>query len=149
MGEVILAQPFTPEQRQNLDAELLLVDLRLMEEQEGLTSELIKHHAKVWVDGGHIAIKYKCSAYLEFKLSCSIDTIERCFKKTEPISIGAFCEQYKIEPAKLLLETTTYSCAEIAAMLHYPDPVSFNKAFSKWYILTPLAWRKKHFKGSL
>ena len=148
MGEVILLHKLTPQQKQNFIARLLLVDLHLMEEQEGLTCELIKHHAKVWVDDGGINIKLTCSDYLVHRLGWSMDTIERCFNKTEPITIGIFCEQYKTAPAPHLLETTTDSCADISAQLHYPDPATFSKAFSKKYTVTPLQWRKKHLKGS-
>jgi len=57
--------------------------------------------------------------------------------------------QQRLINAKKLLETTTYSIAEICFAIGYNDVTSFTKLFKKYFSLTPFVYRLSKTKKSI
>jgi len=69
--------------------------------------------------------------------------LSHLFKKTTNESIKQFINRKKLEAGMLLLETTPYNIAEIAARLGYQDPAYFTKLFKRKYGFKPAAKRRE------
>ncbi|MBN2982442.1 MULTISPECIES: helix-turn-helix transcriptional regulator [Cohnella] len=59
------------------------------------------------------------------------------FKKTLGITPGMYVNQIKMNRARDYLYQQKHSVQEISAMLGYPDPFTFSKAFKKYYNVPP------------
>ncbi len=59
------------------------------------------------------------------------------FKQALGITPGSYIYQLKMNRARELLYSRTYSIQQIAGLLGYPDPYSFSKAFKKYYKVPP------------
>ncbi len=59
------------------------------------------------------------------------------FKQALGITPGRYIYQLKMNRARDLLQSRSYSIQQIAEMLGYPDPYSFSKAFKKYYKVPP------------
>jgi AraC-type DNA-binding domain-containing proteins len=59
------------------------------------------------------------------------------FKQALGITPGAYVYQLKMNRARELLYSRTFSIQQIAERLGYPDPFSFSKAFKKYYKVPP------------
>ncbi len=77
--------------------------------------------------------------YSEYHLS-------RKFKQEMGVSIRTYIRYAKVERAKLLLETTTYSNAQIAEQLHFCSGSHFSTAFQEVVGQKPQEYRKIHQK---
>lgn len=77
--------------------------------------------------------------YSEYHLS-------RKFKQEMGVSIRTYIRYARIERAKLLLETTTYSNAQIAEQLHFCSGSHFSTAFQEVVGQKPLQYRQAHQK---
>lgn len=77
--------------------------------------------------------------YSEYHLS-------RKFKQEMGVSIRTYIRYVKIERAKLLLETTTDSNAQIAEQLHFCSSSHFSTAFQEVVGQKPQQYRQKHQK---
>lgn len=77
--------------------------------------------------------------YSEYHLS-------RKFKQEMGVSIRTYIRYARIERAKFLLETTTYSNAQIAEQLHFCSGSHFSTAFQEVVGQKPLQYRQAHQK---
>ncbi|MGO4374436.1 helix-turn-helix transcriptional regulator, partial [Paenibacillus sp. MCAF20] len=59
------------------------------------------------------------------------------FKQALGITPGSYIYQLKMNRARELLYSRTFSIQQIAGLLGYPDPYSFSKAFKKYYKVPP------------
>ncbi|HEY2727021.1 MAG TPA: AraC family transcriptional regulator, partial [Parafilimonas sp.] len=73
----------------------------------------------------------------------------REFKKYFSITPYQCIMHHRLDSAKKLLQTTSWSVAEICFEVGYQDVTSFTKLFRKNFSLTPAAYRYKHSKKSI
>ena len=83
-----------------------------------------------------IAILARLVGYTDYYLS-------RKFKKETGISIAEYIDQTRIEKAKILLESTFESIADIARSLHYCSSTYFSETFRRITGMLPNAYRKE------
>lgn len=77
-------------------------------------------------------------------LSCAY--LSRLFKEETGMAISEYIKQQKIEIAKRMLIYSDFSVSEIATILAFPSHSYFSENFKKATSLTPLEFRKKHFR---
>lgn len=65
------------------------------------------------------------------------------FSKFKGMSVGKYVLSMKIEEAKRLLETTSFSINEISERSGFNDPNYFSRSFKKELGISPLNYRKK------
>lgn len=74
----------------------------------------------------------------------SPEYIGKVFKKKMGISIHEYVNQYRIERAKILMETTDHRITEIALMVGFENMPYFSSVFKKYEGISPVGYRKKH-----
>jgi transcriptional regulator GlxA family with amidase domain len=78
-------------------------------------------------------------------LFLSADRFRHKFKELSGVSYRAACLNIKLDIAKTLLETTTWSVAEIAAELGYSERSKLERSFKRAYGFTPVQYRNLGF----
>ncbi len=81
-------------------------------------------------------------------LGVSRSTLCRIVKAETGSSVQKLHEDYKIEWAKRLLQSSRMNIAEVAYRSGYPDPYYFSKAFRKVTGSCPRNWRREYAGGS-
>nr|WP_237446585.1 helix-turn-helix transcriptional regulator [Shimazuella alba] len=66
------------------------------------------------------------------------------FKNEVGISLREYIQQQKIEEAKRLLISTSYSLTDICTYLHFTDQSYFTKVFKKFVGITPKQYRNTY-----
>nr|WP_255724496.1 helix-turn-helix domain-containing protein [Shimazuella soli] len=66
------------------------------------------------------------------------------FKKEVGIPLRTYIQQKKIEEAKRLLTSTSYSLTDIWTYLHFTDQSHFTKVFKKFAGITPKQYRNTY-----
>ena len=76
------------------------------------------------------------------QFSMSESTFSRLFKMLtgEPFSVAL--EKMRLQKDSLLLEQTDYTVSTIAETVGYNSVQTFGRAFKRYYMLSPDAWRK-------
>ena len=69
----------------------------------------------------------------------------RKFKKERGETIGSYVAHLRIERAKELLESSSYSVAEVSKQCGYQSTVQFHRVFERLVGDTPMQYRKKAF----
>jgi YesN/AraC family two-component response regulator len=98
-----------------------------------------------------------CQTYIAQHLyaKCSISNIAKMnrlnpiylcqlFKNEVGISLREYIQQQKIEEAKRLLISTSYSLTDICTYLHFTDQSYFTKVFKKFVGITPKQYRNTY-----
>ncbi|GAB2717820.1 helix-turn-helix domain-containing protein [Paenibacillus thermoaerophilus] len=67
----------------------------------------------------------------------------RQFTKTYGLSPMKYLQKLKMTEAQLLIDQTSYTLAEIAQTVGFPDLPSFSKAFKKYTGMSPAYYRKR------
>ncbi|MFC5742896.1 GlxA family transcriptional regulator [Dyella tabacisoli] len=89
-----------------------------------------------------IGERYRLDA-LASAFNLSSRTLLRKFRAETGHSPLYILQDLRVERAKLLLETTTLSVAQVAAEVGYLDAVTFSRLFTRRTHLTPAAFRKR------
>lgn len=74
----------------------------------------------------------------------SPEYVGKVFKKKMGISIHEYVNQYRIERAKILMETTEHRITEIALQVGFENMPYFSSTFKKYEGVSPAEYRKKH-----
>ena len=85
-------------------------------------------------------------AALAEKIGVSYHHLCRKFKKERGGTIGSYVAQLRIERAKELLESSSYSVAEVSKQCGYQSTVQFHRMFERLVGDTPMQYRKKAFR---
>lgn len=78
-------------------------------------------------------------------LSCclSVNHLLRNFKQVYGVSPHKYLMLVRLQRAKLLLETTTYSVNEISMLVGFECTSSFIRLFKQYFHYTPIAFKKQ------
>jgi AraC-like DNA-binding protein len=137
LGEVILEETISPEQRQKLGIALKRSGLELMEDHNAILIEKIK---AVIVEAIHYtdeALRVNFSDHLTEKLNYDYTYLANLFSEVEGTTIQQFIMKHKIERVKELLVYDELSLTEIAYKLHYSSVQNLSNQFRKITGLTP------------
>lgn len=70
-------------------------------------------------------------------------TLQRRFSR-EGTSFQQLLDETRQDMARRFLEDPSISMAQLAGLLGYSDSSGLNRAFNRWFEVSPLEWQKKH-----
>lgn len=65
------------------------------------------------------------------------------FRRQTGTSPGKYLREFRLDRARLLLETTYLSVKEVMAAVGFNDPSHFSRDFQSAFGVSPRAWRKR------
>lgn len=137
LGEVIVSEKLTPNQREQLKAMLFKSKLELMDDKKAILIERIKCVIVEMVHYAEELPKTNFSAYLSKKLSHDYTYLSNIFSETQGVTIEHFIIAHKIEKVKELIIYDELNLTEIADKLHYSGVAHLSSQFKKVTGLTP------------
>jgi AraC-like DNA-binding protein len=137
LGEVILQNTISAEQRIKLSQALHISGLELMNDKNKVLIEKVKNIIIEMVHYTDEIPKIKFSIFLSEKLQKDYQSISELFSKTKGITIEHFIILHKIERAKEFIMYDELSLSEIAYKLNYSSVAHLSSQFKKITGLTP------------
>lgn len=143
LGEVLLAEPLHPEQRQALIPVLEQNGFELLDQKE---EQLVARVKQLVIQ--HLWESKKKPAHLNFsdyliqQTHSSYPQLSRLFSALTGITIEQYLIQMKVERIKELLYYDELTISEIAARLEYSSSQHLSAQFRKVTGMTPTAFRK-------
>jgi AraC-like DNA-binding protein len=137
LGGVDIMEILTPDQREEIRAELQKIGLELMDDKKAILIERIKNVVIEAIHHSDEALKVNFSNHLSEKLNYDYTYLANLFSEVESITIEHFIIKHKIERVKELLVYDELSLTEIAFKLHYSSVAHLSNQFKKVTGLTP------------
>lgn len=147
LGEVVLKNSITVNDKQHLQEELQQVGFELIAERNEVIINRIKSLIikSIYEDAGFT--NKNLSELLTEDLPYDYSHLSSIFTKMEGRTIQAFQFSIKTERIKELLEYNEKSISEIADILNYGSAAYLSTSFKKATGLTPSQYRLKHIKN--
>lgn len=142
LGEVVIREEISTEQRELLGIALKKSGLELMDDKKSILVEKIKSVIIELVHYKDEQIKINLSDYLSEKLNYDYTYLANLFSEVKGTTIEKFYLSHKIEKVKELLVYDELNLSEIAWKLHYSSVAHLSNQFKKMTGLTP-----SHFKN--
>jgi AraC-like DNA-binding protein len=142
LGEAVLFEHITPEQREKFRAGLLKYGLELMDDKKAILIQKIKTIIIELVHYSEEPLAVNLSAFLAEQLHHDYTYLANLFSEVQGTSIEKFFISHKIERVKELLVYNELTLTEIAYKLHYSSVAHLCTQFKKVTGLTP-----SHFKS--
>jgi YesN/AraC family two-component response regulator len=141
LGEAIIREKLTSEQKEKLNVLLKKVGLEIVESKGGILIQRIKGliHQYVNSDG---KVKVNFSNYLSKQLNLDYNYLSSAFSELEATTITNYMNFVKMEKAKEMILFDDLSMSEIAEKLYYSNASHFSTQFKKTTGHTP-----SHFKN--
>jgi transcriptional regulator GlxA family with amidase domain len=70
------------------------------------------------------------------------------FREQTGVAPGRYLREFRLDRARLLLETTTLSVKEVMAAVGINDPSHFSRDFQRVYGASPREWRRQRQAGA-
>lgn len=137
LGEVVIRQNITSEQREYLRTALLKSGLELMDDKKAILIERIKSVIIEMVHYAEERPKTNFSDFLSEKLDYDYTYLANLFSEVTGITIEQYIIAHKIEKAKELLIYDELSLTEISYRLNYSSVAHLSNQFKKVTGLTP------------
>jgi len=137
LGEVLLKEVPTQEQRDKLKTALLSSGLEVMDDKKAMLIEKIKNVIIEMVHYSDELPKITFSNYLSEKLNYDYTYLSNLFSETEGTTIEHYILVHKIERVKELIIYGELNMTEIAFKLHYSSVAHLSNQFKKITGLTP------------
>ncbi len=137
LGEVVIKEDITDEQRQQLNTALLMSGLELMDNKKAILIEKIKNVVVEMVHYEDEVPKVKNSEYISQKLKHDYTYLASLFSETTGMTIEHFIILHKIERIKELLLYDELNLTEISYKLNYSSVAHLSNQFKKITGLTP------------
>jgi len=144
LGEAIIRENLTSEQRAELAEALKKSGLELMDDKKSMLIEKIKNVIIETIHYTDEALKINFSDHLSEKLGYDYTYLANLFSEVESSTIEHFIIKHKIERVKELLVYDELTLTEIAYRLHYSSVAHLSNQFKKVTGLTPTFF--KHLK---
>lgn len=145
LGEVILSEELTPEDRETVRTGLERFGLELIDDHSQKVIESIKTAVIEQVRWGQHPLSVNLSDYLSEKLSLSYPHLSKLFSSHENSTIEQFVILQKIERVKELLVYRELTVDQIAHQLGYSSAQYLSNQFKKSTGLTPTQFRQNNF----
>ncbi len=82
--------------------------------------------------------------YLANRFALSRRSLERRFEKATDNTITQYTQRFKVEAAKLSLETSRENVGSVMYEVGYSDEKAFRNTFKKITVISPLQYRNKY-----
>lgn len=142
LGMVELMEEITPQQREELKANLLQSGLELMDDKKSILIDKIKnviiemiHHSDELPDTNY-------SVYISKKLDYDYTYLSNIFSEVKGITIQHFIILHKIEKVKELLLYDELNLTQISYKLHYSSVAHLSNQFKKVTGLSPSFYKQ-------
>jgi len=137
LGEVIMLDAPTMEQKEQIRVQLLESGLELIEDRKAVIIEKIKNIIIEMIHYEEEIPKVNFSDYLAEKLNYNYTYLANLFSETEAITIEQYILLHKIERVKELIVYDELNLTEIAWKMHYSSVAHLSHQFKKITGLTP------------
>lgn len=137
LGELILLEDISPQNRLLLRNALSQSGLELMDDQKAILIEKIKNTIVEMVHYQDELPKVNFSDLLAEKLACNYTYLAKLFSHAEGRTIENYIILHKIERVKELILYDELNLSEIAYKLHYSSLSALSNQFKKITGLTP------------
>ena len=143
LGEVIVLENLTEDERNELNKKIGAVGLELIEKNNRIIIEKIKLAIIEYAFHAEEKPVLTLSAFLKERLSHSYGYLSNSFSKAESITIEFFLLRLRIERVKELIVFEEYTLSQIAFILHYSSVSHLSKQFKKMTGLTPTEFKNQ------
>jgi AraC-like DNA-binding protein len=142
LGTVELEEDITPEQRNQLNKNLLRSGLELLDDKKSILIEKIKNVIIEMIHYSDELPKVNYSEYISEKLGYDYTYLANMFSEVQGITIQQFIIIHKIERVKELLLYDQLNLTEISYALHYSSVAHLSNQFKKITGLMPSFYKK-------
>jgi AraC-like DNA-binding protein len=142
LGEVILQNPISQEQKSKLTEILHSSGLEIMDDKNTMLIEKIKNTIVEMVHYTDEFPSIKHSVYLSEQLHKDYQSLSHLFSQIKGITIEHFIIIHKIERAKELIMYDELNLSEIALKLNYSSVAHLSHQFKKITGLTPSFFKR-------
>lgn len=142
LGEVLLKEPITVEQKAALTLSLHDSGLEIMDDKNTILIEKIKNIVVEMIHYTDELQNINFSTFLSDKLKKDYHFMSELFSKTKGITIEHFIILHKIERVKELIIYDELNLTEIAHKMHYSSVAHLSHQFKKITGLTPSYFKK-------
>lgn len=151
LGVVEILEDISPEQHEQLKANLLKSGLELLDNKKSILIEKIKNVITEMIHYSDELPKVNYSDFISEKLGYDYTYLSNIFSEVKGITIQQFIIINKIERVKELLLYDELNLTEIAWKLHYSSVAHLSNQFKKVTGLSPSFYKqlKQKRKGNL
>lgn len=142
LGEVVLENELSAEEKVNIDKNLQTLGFSLIDDKKSRLIEKIKNLIIELVHRQNSTLKINLSDYLSSQLNHDYNYMTNLFSEVEGTTIEKYFIAQKIEKVKELLVYDELTLSEIAWQLNYSSVAHLSSQFKKVTGLTP-----SHFKN--
>ncbi len=144
LGEVRLSQALSPEQEENLRADLLAFGFELLDDQRQQLIEKVKIRLIEAVQSGSLPDHFSLVDFVSRSLLRDYSVVSKLFSEVEGITLEQFFILQKTEKVKEWLAYNEFSLSEIAFRLGYSSVSYLSSQFKKVTGLTPSQFKQNH-----
>lgn len=151
LGEVVLNQELSGQQKQELGAVLQSLGFALIDDKKSRLIEQIKNLIVALVHHQQEGLKTNLSEYLSSRLNIDYNYLSTLYSEIEGATIEKYYIAQKIEKVKELLEYDEHSLSQIAHLLNYSSVAYLSNQFKKVTGFTPSQFKnsKEHQRKPL
>ncbi len=142
LGEAVLADDLTAEERVRLATELESLGFELIDDPRDRLVQQVKTAVIELVHRDDGDMKVNLSDYLSSRLHMDYNYLSARFSEAEGTTVEKYFIAQKIERVKELLEYGEMSLGEIAEMLHYSSVAHLSAQFKRVTGVTPSEFRR-------
>jgi len=142
LGEVILKEKLTPEQREQVENAINPLGFEIIDDRKSKIIQKIKNLIIALVHNQNNAIKTNLSNYLSNELHHDYNYLSNLFSEIEGTTIEKYFINQKIERVKELLVYDELTLSEIAYQLNYSSVSYLSNQFKKVTGLSPSHFKK-------
>ena len=142
LGVAEISEEITPEQHEQLRANLLRWGLELLDDMKEILVERIKNQIIEMIHYSDDIPKVNNSEYLSEKLGYDYAYLSNIFSEMKGITLQHFIIMHKVERIKELLLYDELNLSEISYKLHYSSVAHLSNQFKKVTGVTPSFYRQ-------
>jgi AraC-like DNA-binding protein len=147
LGVVELKQPLANHQKDSLRNKLKFWGLVLIEDNNEILVEKIKHSLIEMIENNAVLCSLKTSRYLSHYLNYNYTYLANVFSGVTGTCLRHFIITHKIEKAKEMLICERLTVTEIAWKLNYSSVAHLSNQFNKITGFSPSQFKKNSIKG--
>jgi AraC-like DNA-binding protein len=146
LGAVEILEDITPDQQEQLTANLLLSGLELLDDKRSILVDKIKNVIIEMIHHSDELPKVNYSDYISEKLHYDYTYLSNLFSEVKGTTIQQFIIKHKIERVKELLLYDELNLTEISYRLHYSSVAHLSAQFKKVTGLSPSFFKQLKLK---
>ena len=147
LGEGVIANDLTEEQRKSLASRLQEDGFELLDDSRSCLVEQIKVGVLQWVRMD--SQRPKLSDYITDIAHRDYSSLSKLFTQVKGVTIEHFAIQHRVEYAKELLSYSQHSISEIAYTIGYSSPAHLTSQFKQQTGMSPKEFREMKSKKRL